>query len=80
MSATASIILDTRRLKIKTKKFPVKLQVSFDRVTLHYQTIFDLSKDDYGKLSSPRIGKGKLKNLFGTWMVLVFMNLSGILL
>jgi integrase len=56
MSATASIILDTRRMKIKTKKFPIKLQVSFDRVTLHYQTIFDLSKDDYGKLSSPRIG------------------------
>lgn len=56
MSATVSIILDTRRMKIKTKKFPVKLQVSFNRSTLHYQTVFDLSKEDYGKLSSPRIG------------------------
>ena len=60
MPAIVSIILDTRRMKIKTGKYPVKLQVSFERTTLHYQTIFDLTKDEYSKLSAPRIGSGLL--------------------
>jgi hypothetical protein len=55
MSASTNIILDTRRMKKKTDTFPVKLQVTHQRVTNHYQTIFDLSKEDYEKLAAPRI-------------------------
>src|SRR5665647_1518012 len=54
MSATISIILDIRRIK-KSNKYPVKLRVTFERVTEYYQTVFDLSKDDYDKLSASRI-------------------------
>ena len=54
MSATISIILDTRRIK-KSNKYPVKLRVTFERVTEYYQTIIDLSKDEYDKLSASRI-------------------------
>ena len=55
MSTTASIILDTIRIKKKTKTYPVKLQVTFKRATKHYQTIFALSEVDYEKLTAPRI-------------------------
>ncbi len=55
MSTTVKIILDTRRMKAKAKKYPVKLQVTYQRKTRHYQTIFDLSKEEYEKLNSPRI-------------------------
>ena len=61
MSASTSIILDTRRMK-KKDTFPVKLQVTHQRVTNHYQTIFDLSKEDYEKLTAPRIS-GSLQNI-----------------
>ncbi|MBD0296806.1 MAG: site-specific integrase [Flavisolibacter sp.] len=54
MSATISIILDTRRMK-KTEKYPVKLRVTFQRVPEYYQTIFNLSKDEWEKLSASRI-------------------------
>ena len=54
MSATISIILDTRRIK-KSNKYPVKLRVTFERATEYYQTIFDLAKDEYDKLSASRI-------------------------
>ncbi len=54
MSTTLSVILDTRRIK-KSNKFPVKLRVTFERVTEYYQTIFDLTKDDFDKLSASRI-------------------------
>lgn len=68
MSATISIILDTRRIK-KTKKYPIKLRVTFERVTEYYQTIFDLSKDEYDKLTASRISnelqsiRDKLKDI-----------------
>lgn len=68
MSATISIILDTRRIK-KNNKYPVKLRVTFERVTEYYQTIFDLAKDEYDKLTAPRISnelqsiRDKLKNI-----------------
>lgn len=52
--STINIILDTRRIK-KTNKYPVKLRITFERVTEYYQTIFDLSKDDYDKLSASRV-------------------------
>lgn len=55
MSATARVILDTRRMKIKTGKYPLKLRVSFQRVTQRYHTIFELSAVDYNKLNAPRI-------------------------
>jgi integrase/recombinase XerD len=54
MSTTLSMILDTRRIK-KSNKYPVKLRVTFERVTEYYQTIFDLSKSEYDKLSASRI-------------------------
>ena len=54
MSTTISIILDTRRMK-KTDKYPVKLRVTFQRVTEYYQTIFDLSKEEWEKLTASRI-------------------------
>lgn len=56
MSATVNFILDKRRIK-KTSKYPIKLQVSFKRSTIHYQTIFDLSDADFNKLSAPRINE-----------------------
>jgi integrase/recombinase XerD len=54
MSTTTSIILDTRRMK-KSDKYPVKLRVIFNRVTEYYQTIFDLSKEEWDKLPASRI-------------------------
>lgn len=68
MSATINIILDTRRIK-KNDKYPIKLRVTFDRISEYYQTIFDLSKDDYDKLSASRISnklqtiRDKLKDI-----------------
>lgn len=53
MSVTISIILDTRRIK-KTDKYPVKLRVTFQRVTEYYQTVFDLSKSEWEKLPASR--------------------------
>ena len=61
MSTTVSVILDRRRMKKKTKTYPVKLQVTFKRVTEHYQTIFAISQADYEKLSAPRINIGLQK-------------------
>lgn len=56
MSATLSLILDTRRAK-KTNRYPVKLRVTFDRVPQYYQTIFDLTQEDWQKLSASRISQ-----------------------
>jgi integrase/recombinase XerD len=71
MSATISIILDTRRIK-KSNKYPVKLRVTCGRIPEYYQTIFDLAKDEYDKLSASRISnelqsiRDKLKDIEGT--------------
>lgn len=54
ISATISIILDSRRIKTNNK-YPLKLRVTFEPISEYYQTIFDLSKDDYEKLSASRI-------------------------
>jgi integrase/recombinase XerD len=68
MQVKIGIILDTRRIK-KTNKYPVKLRVTFKRETVYYQTIFDLSKDEYAKLSAPRVSnelqsiRDKLKDI-----------------
>jgi integrase/recombinase XerD len=58
MPATIYKVLDTRRMKEKTGKYPVKLRVSFERETVNYQTIFDLKrKEEYEKLSKKHIGE-----------------------
>ncbi len=55
MGVTTSIVLDTRRIKKKTGKYPVRLSVIFDRKPKQYQTVFDISREDFDKLSMPRI-------------------------
>lgn len=71
MSATISIILDSRRLKTNNK-YPLKLRVTFERISEYYQTIFDLTKDDYEKLTASRISnelqsiRDKLKEIEST--------------
>ena len=54
MSTTLCILLDTRRIK-KSKKFPIKLRLTFERLTEYYQSIFDLSKEEFDKLTASRI-------------------------
>lgn len=61
MFATVNLFLDTRRIK-KTGKFPVKLRVTFDRKPQYYQTKFDLTAEEFDKLSSPRL-VGPLKEV-----------------
>nr|MDQ6889630.1 hypothetical protein [Bacteroidota bacterium] len=62
MSIQLSVLLDTRRMKLKTKKYPVKLRVTYEREVKYYQTIYDLSGEEYKRLSSPRISD-ELKNI-----------------
>jgi integrase/recombinase XerD len=57
MSVTITTILDTRRIKMKTNKYPVKLRVIFDRVTEYYQTIYDLPEGEFKKLSASRVSE-----------------------
>lgn len=54
MSVTICTVLDTRRIK-KTGKYPIKMRVTFERMTEYYQTIFDLSKGEFDKLGASRI-------------------------
>jgi hypothetical protein len=54
MSVSLAVILDSRRQK-ENQTYPVKLRVNYQRITTYYQTIFDLSKEAYDKLSAPRI-------------------------
>jgi integrase/recombinase XerD len=68
MSATASIILDTRRMK-QAGVYPVKLRVTYHRKYRDYPAVFDLSKEDYEKLQATRINenlqtiRNKLKSI-----------------
>lgn len=68
MAVAMAIILDSRRVK-ENEKYPVKLRVNYKRVTVNYQTIFDLSKEEYQRLSAPRISadlqavKSKLRQI-----------------
>lgn len=55
MSTTLHLILDTRRMKMKTGKYPVRLRITCQRISRDYQTIFDLSQNDFDKLPAPRI-------------------------
>ncbi len=51
MSLSISISLDTRRAK-KTGKFPVKLLAIFNRKSRRYQTVYDLSGEEFKALSA----------------------------
>ncbi len=53
MSVTIKIILDTRRIKKSTGTYPVKLRVTFKRVSEHYQTVHDLTRDEFALLWKP---------------------------
>ena len=54
MPVAITRFLDARGVK-NTKKFPVKFRLTFERSSKEYQTIFSLSKEDYGKLNASRI-------------------------
>ena len=53
---TVNIFHDLRRVK-KNNLYPVKVRVTFDRRSKYMETGIDLSKEDFGKLSSRRINK-----------------------
>lgn len=55
MSTTIKIVLDTRRLKGKSKTFPIKLRVTHQRKPVYYNTVFDLAEEDFKKLKAPNI-------------------------
>lgn len=62
MSVTTCVFLDTRRIKKKSNTYPVKLRVTFDRKSQEYQTVFDLTEDEYKKLPAPRVSD-KMKDI-----------------
>lgn len=57
MSISITITLDTRRLKKRTGKYPVKLLVTYERIPARYQTIYELTEEEFKKISSPRINE-----------------------
>lgn len=56
MSVHIKIVLDGRRAK-KSQKYPIKLRVTLGHRMKYYPTIFDLTKEDYGKLKSSRLSQ-----------------------
>ena len=62
MSVTICVTLDTRRVKKRTGKYPVKLLVTYERDPQRYQTIYDLTKEEYGSLSAPNVSE-KLRKI-----------------
>jgi len=69
MLASLSVILDTRRIKSKTSKYPLKLRVTYDRKSRYYPTIYDLKEEEFAKLGAPntradlKVIRGKLKEI-----------------
>lgn len=55
MSVSIVITLDTRRLKQKTGKYPIKLLVTYESEPRRYQTIYDLTEAEYENLSATRV-------------------------
>lgn len=53
--ASVSFFLDTRRIKKKTNKYPLKLRVYCQELVQFYTTVFDLSQDEYKKLDAKRV-------------------------
>ena len=72
MIATPSIIIDKRRKQTRTGTFPVKLQIVYKSSPKLFQTIFNLTLENYDKLVSPRLSpklqsvKEKLKQILRT--------------
>lgn len=52
MPVSFAIIQDTRRLKKRTGTYPIKLRIVHNRVPYDFQTVYDLSEDDYKKLDT----------------------------
>ncbi len=61
MSVSISITLDTRRLKQKTGKYPVKLLVIHEGKPQRYQTTYDLTEAEYKSLSASRVSESTMK-------------------
>lgn len=57
MPTSISITLDTRRVKKKTGKYPIKLLVIHESDPKRYQTIYDLTQEEYNRLSASRISE-----------------------
>ncbi len=55
MAVSIAIFFDTRRIKKKTGTYPIKLRVTHERITNFYPTIYNLSQEDYDKLSATRL-------------------------
>lgn len=47
MSASVKVILDTRRIKKKKGTYPVKLLVTFNSEPKRYQTVYDLTQEEF---------------------------------
>lgn len=69
MAVTVAVILDTRREKITTGKFPVQLRVTSNRKAKPYATKFEMTQEEFAKLDAPRVSaqmqeiRESLKNL-----------------
>jgi len=57
MPVSVSVTLDTRRLKKKTGKYPVKLLVTYESEPQRYQTVYDLSQEEFKNLSASRVSE-----------------------
>lgn len=55
MSVTFSIFLCERRIIKKTQKYPLKLRVTANRVPKEFETIHQLTQEEYAKLGAPNI-------------------------
>jgi len=58
MSVSLAMILDTRRIKKKTAKYPLKLRVTCERLSQHYTTVYEITIEDHKKLSASRLSAG----------------------
>ncbi len=58
MSVSVVITLDTRRMKVKSGKYPIKLLVTCDSEPRRYQTIYDLTQEEFNYLSASRLSDG----------------------
>lgn len=54
MSLSLYLFHDTRFAK-KSGKYPVKLCVNFERTPRKFQTIYDLTVEEWNKLEAPRV-------------------------
>lgn len=57
MSVSLAVILDTRRIKMKTGKYPLKLRVTHERTPRYYTTLFELTEEDFNKISASRVSE-----------------------